>query len=89
MLHRSLYVYVLWTGFSQDSFLVLFPLWALFLRVLYYIVKGILAETKVFGTRGEQDAGLFTLGGESIFRPLDYFQLQCTEKPNYDLRAEY
>lgn len=55
VLHRSLYVYVLWTGFSQDSFLVCFLLWALFFCVLYYIVKGILAETLVFGTRGEQE----------------------------------
>lgn len=35
MLHRSLYVYVLWTGFSQDSFLVLFLLWALFFLCVY------------------------------------------------------
>ena len=55
VLHHPLYVYVLWTGFSQDSFLVLFLLWALFfLCVLYYIVKGILAETLVFGTREQE-----------------------------------
>lgn len=41
--------------------------------VLYYIVKGILAETLVFGVRGEWDSRLFTLGGESIFRTSDYF----------------
>lgn len=69
-LHHSLYVYVLRTGFSQDSrlFWVFF-----FFCVLYYIVKGILAETLVFGVRGEWDSRLFTLGGESIFRTSDYF----------------
>lgn len=38
-------------------FLVFFSplLWALFLCVLYYIVKGILAEMLGFGTRGEQE----------------------------------
>lgn len=44
-----------------------------FFCVLYYIVKGILAETLVFGVRGEWDSRLFTLGGESIFRTSDYF----------------
>ncbi|CAI5772778.1 Hypothetical predicted protein [Podarcis lilfordi] len=63
-LHHSLYVYVLWTGFSQDSWLF----WGGYFCVLYYIVKGILAETLVFGVRG-----CLLLGGKSIFRTLDYF----------------
>lgn len=52
---------------------VIFGVCFFFFCVLYYIVKGILAETLVFGVRGEWDSRLFTLGGESIFRTSDYF----------------
>lgn len=59
--------------------------------VLYYIVKGILAETLVFGARGECDSVLFTLGGQSIFRTCYHFPLTPVySKPNYDLiQKEY
>lgn len=79
-LHHSLYVYVLRTGFSQDSLI-----FGDYFCVLYYIVKGILAETLVLGVKG-----CLLLGGKSIFRTLDYFpSTQSIEKPNYNLRAEY
>lgn len=77
---------VLWTGFSQDSFPVSsLPsphptppalALALFLCVLYYIVKGILAKMLGFGTRGEQEyrAVYFQVENpSSILRPLDSF----------------
>lgn len=49
----------MFTSFGLASprilFWFVFLLWALLFCVLYYIVKGILAETLVFGTGGEQE----------------------------------
>lgn len=91
-------VYVLWTGFSQSSLLVSFLFLFLFCFGLFfffpvctvlYCKRDFSRDFSLWDKRTGMLGCLLQVENPSSELWTIFFQLQCIEKPNYDLRAEY